>query len=162
MNASSFKHVWLCDDDEEDHYVFGQALQNVLPEAHLNTFLNGSELLFQLQHHQPDILFLDINMPMVNGIECLKSIRDNSTMYKLPVVIYSVSEYHVDLKASFGHGATLYLVKPHIYQDLVNQLRALFGLDWSRPNLITSLHYHNGSFIPFNELDLPANPSLRP
>ena len=147
-----FSNIWLCDDDEEDHFVFGQAISEVLPQSRLTTFLNGSELLFQLQTHQPDILFLDINMPMQNGIECLKTIRDHSFLRKLPVVIYSVSEHHIDLKASYGMGATVYLIKPHVYQELVQQLKALFRLDWQHPNLITDLHFSKGTFIPFNEL----------
>jgi CheY-like chemotaxis protein len=152
MNTSLLTNIWLCDDDEEDHFVFSQALRDILPKAHLTTFLNGSDLLFQLHRRQPDILFLDINMPMMNGIECLKAIRSDSILRKLPIVIYSVSEYHVDLKASFGHGAAIYLVKPHVYQDLIEQLKTLFQLDWSDSGLITDLHYTEGNFIPFHKL----------
>ncbi|HET7899297.1 MAG TPA: response regulator [Flavisolibacter sp.] len=153
MEPSKFKNVWLCDDDGDDHYVFAEALQQVQPEANLTLFENGSEVLQQLQHGAPDILFLDINMPMINGLETLQHIREQSALRDLPVIIFSVSEQKTDIAQSYRFGAILYLVKPQLYQDLVTQLKAIFELDWSLSNLLVPLNFDGVRFLPSANAD---------
>lgn len=151
MNSVAyFKKVWLCDDDEDDHLVFEEALCQALPNAQLTTFSNGNEVLLEFQYSLPDILFLDINMPMVNGIETLRKIRANNTLKELPVIMYSVSTQPSDINITYDQGAMLYLVKPQLFQDLVAQLKAIFTLDWKNPESLAGYRYNGEKFIPFN------------
>lgn len=141
-------NVWLCDDDADDHYVFREALEQVIPGAALTIYHNGSELLDHLHRQKPDILFLDINMPMINGLEALKEIREKQLAKGLPIVMYSVSEQTIDINASYHFGATLYMVKPMVFQELVRQLRLVFELNWNTADPFTSFRFDGEKFIP--------------
>lgn len=143
-------NVWLCDDDADDHYVFREALGQVIPGAALTIYHNGIELLHQLRRQKPDILFLDINMPLINGLEALKEIRENELAKDLPIIMYSVSEQTIDINNSYHFGATLYMIKPMVFQDLVRQLRLIFELDWSTAEPCTAFRYDGEKFIPMS------------
>lgn len=147
VEPSTFKQVWLCDDDPDDHYVFAEALTKVLPNAALSICPDGKELLSRLDLERPDILFLDINMPVINGIETLKKISQLSNLCDLPIVMYSVSDQKTDISACHQLGATLYLVKPQLFQELVAQLKAIVNLDWDDKEMIKSLRYDGEKFI---------------
>lgn len=84
--------IMLADDDEDDRYFFAQALQELTTSTTLVTVDNGEKLmdyLLQQTNKLPDILFLDINMPRKKGVDCLKEIKSNPEIKKLPVIIYS-------------------------------------------------------------------------
>ena len=149
----TFTNIWLCDDDADDHYVFTEALTQVLPQASLSIFPDGSEVLAEFTKRKPDILFMDINMPVVNGLEALRKIREIPALKELPVVIYSVSEQRSDISACHHLGATLYLVKPQLYQDLVTQLKAIFNFNWTDKNQLSLLQSDGKEFtsIPATE-----------
>lgn len=144
---TSLRHIWLCDDDADDHFVFTEALKQIAADAVLSTFCNGSEVLLQLQQQKPDILFLDINMPVINGIETLKKIRDTGGN-DFPIVMYSVSEQLVDIDTAYRCGAILYVIKPQLYQDLVKLLNLLFELDWCDTNQLSSLQHDGEKCAP--------------
>src|SRR5690349_18545432 len=131
MNPMMFNKIWLCDDDPDDHYVFREALTQAMPGALLTIFSSGSELLEALRLGQPDVLFLDINMPHINGLEVLEKIRSQAALAELRIIIYSISEQKRDLEAANRFEKVVYLVKPQLYQDVVNQLQAIFEIDWT-------------------------------
>jgi DNA-binding NtrC family response regulator len=153
MNAGKhavFKNIWLVDDDLDDHLVFESAIKEVLPQASLTLFGRCTDLFTQLGIHRPDLLFLDINLTEINGITCLKSFRDIDFLQKIPVVMFTGSNYHVDIMSSYGFGATLYLIKPPSHQKLVNALNRLFELNWDDPQSITNRHFVGNRFVPFS------------
>lgn len=132
-NQSIFRNIWLADDDEDDHLVFEDAINEVLPGVTLIHFFNGEVVLQQLEKERPDILFLDINMPLMDGTSCLKLIREKPQFHRLPIVVYSVSRQPLDITSSYGFGATLYLIKPPSHEKLVMNLKMLLELDWNNP-----------------------------
>ena len=70
--------ITLADDDEDDRLFFTDAFDELKINTVVNTFKNGKELLDFLHHPEsvlPNIIFLDLNMPILNGIECLKEIK---------------------------------------------------------------------------------------
>ena len=147
---STFKNIWLVDDDLDDHLVFEGALNQVLPLASLTKFERCDQMLQQLEVSTPDLLFLDINLPEIDGINCLKSFKDNAAFRKVPVIMFTISTYPRDIMSSYGYGATLYLVKPPTHQKLVNALRQLFKLNWDDPQHITDRHFVGDRFVPFS------------
>lgn len=150
LYSSVFKDIWLVDDDEDDQLVFEEALRDVLPHVQPRLISSGDELVELLDYAVPDILFLDINMPGTDGMDCLKQIRDKRGCGRLPVIMYSVSRYHLDITACYGYGATLYLIKPSSQSRLAEQLELLFRLNWNEPEQITENHFVDNRFVPFS------------
>lgn len=127
-------HILMADDDEEDRDIFATAIRELSPEIKMSIAVNGKELMEMLKDEDsplPDILFLDLNMPFKNGQECLKEIRNNSRLKKLPVIIYSTSSNSEYIDQTYRGGANYYLPKPDSFHELKLIAENLFSLDWS-------------------------------
>jgi CheY-like chemotaxis protein len=127
-------HVLLADDDKEDREIFMAAIQELSPDIKISVAVNGKELMSKLYNEDsslPDILFLDLNMPFKNGQECLKEIRSNDRLKRLPVVIYSTSSSSEHIEQTYKGGANYYLPKPDSFRDLKLITEKLFSFDWN-------------------------------
>jgi CheY-like chemotaxis protein len=114
-------NVLLAEDDEDDRYFFEKALKELPISARLTTFSDGEELmnsLLQNPDHLPDLLFLDINMPRKNGIECLSEITHHSKLKNLPVVMFSTTNAWDTIGLLFKSGADVYIHKPGDFAQL--------------------------------------------
>ncbi len=121
--------IFLAEDDDSDYQLFESALSETLPEFAMHRVQDGLECLFELkQGATPDIIFLDLNMPLKNGIDCLKAMSNISELSEVPVIIYSVSHNIKDIDAAYKLGASYYLVKPQTHQATVQMLKHLFRL----------------------------------
>ena len=114
-------NILLADDDRDDCEFFKIAL-NALP---LNTQLemvgDGEQLMNYLNENSenlPDVLFLDINMPRKNGIECLSEIKANEKLKSLSVVILSTSNSQDKINMVFKMGGHVYVHKPSDFGQL--------------------------------------------
>ena len=119
----------LVDDDIDDQQIFAEALETVDPSIKLLVASNGLEALHKLNTPdavQPDMIFLDLNMPMMNGKEFLQELK--KTNGYIPVIIYTTSSRPEDRDQSMGLGATNFLVKPNNYRSLCDQLREIIGV----------------------------------
>ena len=96
--ASSLPHsisVFLADDDADDRFLFEEALMKVRSNIELIAMNNGEQLMNRLEDkksHYPNLIFLDLNMPLKNGIECLEEIKNDDKLKYIPVVIFSTSK----------------------------------------------------------------------
>ena len=110
--------ILLTDDDEDDREFFGQAIADLDLNYPVEFCKNGVELLDRLYDKStdiPDIIFLDLNMPKLSGIETLKKIREDERFKNIPVIaIYSTSTAIDSIKGTFGLGANVYLSLIHI------------------------------------------------
>ncbi|MGZ5218562.1 MAG: response regulator [Chitinophagaceae bacterium] len=126
--------VMLADDDKDDQETFGEALRESEIAAELTTVDNGQELLATLKdpsEPNPDIIFLDINMPVKNGNEVLAEIKKDADLKQIPTVMLSTSENVKDVEASFNAGANLYVRKPYSFQNFILLLKKIFILKWA-------------------------------
>jgi len=117
-------NVYLADDDSDDRTFFSDALKEIPIKTKVLEFNNGVDLMSQLisaNNELPDVIFLDLKMPMMDGFECLADIRDLSKFADIPVIIYSTSFHPKEIEQLQEMGATLYLQKPSSY----NQLKTL-------------------------------------
>lgn len=105
-------HILLADDDPEDIELFEEALREISTDAILTTTSNGARILAMLRQVTPDIIFLDINMPGMNGLDCLRGIREIPSLRKVPVVIYSTAASEAGILEAFTLGANRYIKKP--------------------------------------------------
>ncbi len=112
----------LADDDETDRELFEEALKAVPHDAILYKTTNGEQLMDYLLRDGmsiPDALFLDINMPRKNGIECLAEIKDDATLRHIPVFIVSTSLDPDVVKRVYEYGACGYVRKPGSFKTLI-------------------------------------------
>ena len=117
--------VLLIDDDEDDREVFEIALNEIDPEINYCTAKNGREATLKLnseQNFQPDFIFLDLNMPQMNGWECLDEIRKIPRLNQTPVIIYTTTFSGKDESLLLKKGASAFVTKPDDLQILVKIL----------------------------------------
>lgn len=119
----SIKHlnILLADDDLDDCNFFKHALEELSLSAQLTTVHNGEQLMHYLSEnseHLPHVLFLDINMPRKNGLECLSEIKRNTKLKDLPVVMFSTSNSWDTINMLFKSGSHVYIHKPSDFAQL--------------------------------------------
>jgi CheY-like chemotaxis protein len=127
------KHIQivLADDDEDDRDLFEMAIKELTMPINLALFIDGEKLLTHLdKNRNPDILFLDLNMPLKSGFECLETIRSWERFKTLPVIILSTSNAKRDIDRCYDLGANFYIVKPFSYQELSSIIRKILDRDW--------------------------------
>ncbi len=113
--------ILLADDDHADRLLFEEAIQESKIHTRVHTVQDGVELMEYLAEKNqilPELLFLDLNMPRKNGLECLKEIRSNPLYNDIAVAIYSTSASEKDIEETFSQGANAYINKPNNYKDL--------------------------------------------
>jgi CheY-like chemotaxis protein len=106
---------FLIDDDEDDREIFSIALQDADLTITLHTAINGKDALDKLNAQSdfnPDIIFLDLNMPLMGGKQFLQEIKNNPSLSRIPVIIYTTSSNPRDIEETRKLGAGHYLVKP--------------------------------------------------
>jgi CheY-like chemotaxis protein len=118
----------LIDDDLDDHEIFSLALQELDIDVKLTSVYNAHQAISLLESGKffPDFIFLDLNMPRVNGKQCLVEIKSIPANKSIPVVIYSTSSEIRDLVEVQHLGAEAYIVKSSSIKDLVAALRDFF------------------------------------
>jgi len=125
--------ILLADDDEDDRMFFEEALQELRLPTDITTVGDGIELLEFLRNnptYEPHILFLDINMPRMNGIEALKELRSKPSWKDFVVAIYSTSNAEADIEETFVQGANIYINKPNDFKVLKNTLEEVVNMNW--------------------------------
>jgi len=124
------KLVYLSDDDQDDRELFSEALSQASSNFKLVATRNGQELLEELNENEPlpDIIFLDINMPVKNGIETLRELRQDPRMAFLPVVMYSTSNDAALIDKTKAMGANFYFVKPVDFTYLSSKLSEIISI----------------------------------
>jgi CheY-like chemotaxis protein len=141
--------ILLAEDNLEQCFFFKRAVKEVAPKTNFFEVHDGDELLSLLEKFLPDLLFLDLDMPCKNGVQCIKQIRDNKAYDSLPIVVFTVSSQNHAIQASFGFGANLYIVKPSEYSHLVTTLKTILSMNWNDPKSITEKYFFDNKYVPF-------------
>lgn len=148
MNDEPF-HILLADDDESDRLIFREVLEELEIKPIVHTVNNGMELMAYLSDKNaplPQLIFLDLNMPRKNGIECLKEIKSNKKLKDISIAIYSTSDSEKDMEETFRNGANVYITKPadiNILKQLlykaVSTTHLYHGNDFNRDNFLLKI-----------------------
>ncbi len=126
---AQYKTCLLIDDDLDDHEIFSMALEDLAWPVKLISEYNPVSALLWLKRTEeaPDIIFLDLNMPRMNGKQCLEEIRKVPHLREVPIIVYSTSSEIRDLIDTRELGATAYVVKSSRISDLTAALNDFFG-----------------------------------
>ncbi|WP_026978330.1 response regulator [Flavobacterium tegetincola] len=111
----------LADDDCDDCLFFQEALDELPMDCILTTVNDGVALmayLTQSTSRLPKALFLDLNMPLKSGFECLSEIRSIEHLKQLPVIIFSTSFDTEVIHSLYANGASYYIRKPGEFDSL--------------------------------------------
>lgn len=118
-------HLLLADDDADDLDFFRDALHTIPVPVQLTTVNDGAQLmkwLTQTTIPLPDYIFLDLNMPRKNGLQCLTEIKANPALKALPVIILSTASNPAEIDQLYQIGAQFYIQKPNDFGQLIQTI----------------------------------------
>ena len=121
------KRVFLLDDDNDEHEIFQSALQRIDGDLDFNAASDWHEAVGILRQYKPDYIFVDLNMPKMDGLSCVVEIRKIEPLKDTPIYIYSTGITEKDGKKAITVGATNYLVKPASFLDLCKTLKKILS-----------------------------------
>lgn len=109
--------IFVVDDDEVNRELVKAQLQNA--GYQVECFGGGHPLLERLTSTQPDLILLDLMMPMISGLEVCQRIRQHHDSYELPVMMLTARYQVSDIVDSLSAGANDYLIKPYHEKELL-------------------------------------------
>lgn len=126
MKAHRKEILMLVDDDNDDRDFFLQAVSSLGEGFGYRAAENGMDALRQLRQTDslPDYIFLDLNMPYMNGKDCLAELKKDELLKNIPVIIYSTSISDKDIDSTRALGAAHYLSKPSNVSSLPGKILA--------------------------------------
>lgn len=126
-------HIFYADDDLDDLELFRGALAEVDDSLVLTTIDSGNALLERLSSPPPvpRVIFLDLNMPELDGYEVLRNLRNDRQLVRYPVVIFSTASDPAAVRRTREMGANLFVPKPHTYAGMKEAIKTCIGIDWS-------------------------------
>lgn len=134
----------LADDDVDDVILFCEALREIDPSIQCYTAHDGKAALDLLDGgltHLPDIIFLDINMPRMNGWQCLVKLKDSEKYQGIPVLMYSTSTNQKDADMAVDLGALCFFSKPNEFNELKKVLEVIAAN--LGPDLLPAISHFN-------------------
>ena len=123
---ASYK-ILIVDDDKDDQAFLSEAISELYPDCKYRITKNGQEALDYIKSDPPPphFIFLDLNMPVLNGFEFLRNYRRSSEAADSKIIIYSTSSNPREKEMTRDLGANEYMVKPTDYDKLKRELKKL-------------------------------------
>jgi CheY-like chemotaxis protein len=125
------KKILIVDDDSDDNGLFTEALATVEPDIVCYSAADGQEALEKLDAkviEPPDIIFMDINMPIMNGWQCLTRLKSVHHYKDIPVIMYSTSSSKRDKDLAKDLGAICFFTKLHDFKKLIKMLEIVVDM----------------------------------
>lgn len=115
----AYKKFLQIDDDSDDCELFMDALNAVSTSSYtgINDPVEAFEKLVK-QEIKPDVIFLDLNMPVMSGLELLAEIKKQETLQQIPIIIFSTSQLEDFQSEAKQLGAYEYISKPNNFNEL--------------------------------------------
>ena len=133
-NDEVTRNALIAEDSDKDFDFFSKAVARISVKVILTRAEDGEVLIKILNDMEinPDVLFLDLLLPMKDGKECLKMIRRNKKFDFMPIVIYSNPKDYESIEFCYRQSANLFVFKPKNTDELVTMLERIFALEWSK------------------------------
>ena len=127
--------ILMVDDDEDDRRLFFEAAHEVSNSIRCLSAEDGEKAL-QLLHPGesplPDYIFLDLNMPRINGKQCLEEIKKTQNLLHIPVIIFTTTRREEDVEETKRLGAVEFLTKPVLFEDICKAISYVISEDWKK------------------------------
>ncbi|HEY2648735.1 MAG TPA: response regulator [Puia sp.] len=122
-------HILLIDDDEDDQFIFKDILKEIRFPYECQVASDGLDAVSRLtcDEELPAIIFLDLNMPLMNGVEFLTHIKDHPPINQIPIVIFSTSNNPADRVKLPILGASLFITKTSDFKELKYKLTEILN-----------------------------------
>lgn len=133
----STQPILLVEDDEVDAMLVARALREIKVTNPLHISTDGEKALAHLRspaQNRPCLILLDLNMPIMNGIEFLREAKADASLRRIPVVVLTSSSEARDRAATFDLGVAGYMVKPVDYHQFVQVVDSI-NRYWSASEL---------------------------
>lgn len=126
------RNLFLAEDDDEDKDLFTYIISEISSDIKISFANNGIKLMSLLDNatQLPDFIFLDLNMPLKTGFECLHDIKNSEKWKQIKTIILSTSSHPEQIKEVYKMGADLYLEKPNSYSRFKDSLSKCLQMDW--------------------------------
>lgn len=122
--------IMLLDDDEDDQLIFKTAIDEIAKDIDCVCMSNAIRCIESLKVNKsakPDCIFLDLNMPIMDGFDFLQTIKGSEDFNDIPVIIFSTSSRESDKVKAKELGAINFLSKPSSYSELKDNLARLLN-----------------------------------
>jgi len=124
----------IVDDDADDREMFADAINEVDPRLECLVASNGEEAMSMMNSQSskiPDLIFLDLNMPRMNGKQCLAAIKKSKDLQHIPVIIYTTTKRREDEKETKQMGAAAFLTKPNSFEGICRAISLALEERWN-------------------------------
>ena len=117
-------NILYADDDADDREIFCEAIREINPAIKVVLGMDGEETLkiLSVQKELPHLIFLDINMPKMDGIECLAKLKSDDRLKSIPVIIYSTTSNKSDQSKIALLGASDFILKGNSFENVKDSL----------------------------------------
>lgn len=131
-------NILLVEDDLDDQLLIDEAFQGTDVPLKLEFAGDGAQALKMLERpdYLPDLILLDLNMPVMNGFEVLTYLKNTQTSPRIPVVVLTTSSDEKHVNRSYDLGASSFIVKPKNFldlEDIANNLKTYWFKTVSLP-----------------------------
>ena len=134
LSESRVAEILLVDDNEDDVFLTREAFDAASLKVHLNHVDNGEKCLQYLRKQgpyvdvaTPDLILLDMHMPVMDGYEVLSEIVKDEKLHHLPVVVLTTSYEAADIQKMYGLRCSSYITKPVDFDNFVKAIAQLAG-----------------------------------
>lgn len=129
--------ILIADDDPDDRLLMKEAFEERCPQSQVWFAHDGIQLIRVLNREAaplgdtrrpyiwPDLIILDLNMPLKDGREVLREIKSNPGLRAIPIIIMTTSANDDDIRYCYGTGANSYIIKPSSYSELLDAVTSL-------------------------------------
>jgi CheY-like chemotaxis protein len=129
-------HIAIVNDDEDDNLILKEVLETISPDSTLRFYHDGFDLLANAAEIQiPDLIFLDIVMPKMSGIDCLRRVKNNKLLQNIPIIIYTGVHNEDVVKDCFASGANVFMEKAVTYAGTKRLIEKVLKLDWENEDV---------------------------
>jgi CheY-like chemotaxis protein len=127
----NYRKILLIDDDEDDQEIFMMAVNEVSKKAECVALSDASMALKKLENKEvvPDVIFLDLNMPIMNGQQFLVEIKKRDSLKNIPVIVFSTSFHQATIDLTKELGAKDFITKPNNLPALIKILEPLLNFN---------------------------------
>lgn len=135
MNGLRKPYILIAEDDADDRFLLKTAFDESGYPYLLKFVENGVEVIRHLreitdrktEEELPGFILLDLNMPKKDGREVLKELKENKSLKKIPVIIFTTTKNENEISRCYELGANSYVVKPLVYDELVKIIKAMYS-----------------------------------